>query len=191
MPRWVPNAISIFRIALVPLWVTLGFLAASSPQRGGDLRGVLLAVLVVLGASDLLDGFVARRYDLTSNLGAALDAVADKLAQIAMVTFLTLVEAPPLLRLPWWLIVVLLSRDLLLATGWAWIRLRHGEVKVRHDWHGKAASSLLFLVVLLAIGGWWPVHIEALSAAVALFVVPSTIAYLREGVRQLRRREAK
>jgi cardiolipin synthase len=188
MPHWVPNAISVLRLALVPWWLLLAFnerarvLAGSEPQPLS-----LLVVLALLGGSDIADGTLARRFRLVSNVGATLDAVADKFAQIATVTFLAWFARPAFTELPMWLWGSLVSRDALLGVGWLTVWLRERKVRVEHHWHGKAASLLLFALVVAATARV-PERWVALGSATALgLIVPSTLAYLREGWHQLTR----
>ena len=108
VPRWLPNAISAARIALVPVWLALAWEARQAALLGNHPSplGPQL-VLLAIGASDVIDGALARRFALTTNLGATLDAVADKIAQISTVTFLVLAGAPAFTALPFWLMMTL------------------------------------------------------------------------------------
>ncbi len=186
IPPWLPNAISIARIALVPVWLALAWEARRVALSGDDPSplGPIL-VLLVIGASDVVDGAIARRFALTTNLGATLDAVADKIAQISTVTFLVLAGAPAFTPLPVWLMLTLATRDFLLVVGWCAVHRKRGEVNTEHQWHGRASSTLLFVLVISALAGAPPSTVALGAAVVLLFVVPSTIAYLSAGWRQL------
>ncbi len=187
IPRWLPNAISVVRIALVPLWLALAFEArVSSLADHVPSRRPLVVILLLLGASDLVDGFLARRFGLATNVGAVIDAVADKLAQIAIVTFLALFGTPSIGELPRSLLAVLIARDVVLAIGWTTIRLARGGVRAEHRWHGKLASAALFALLVLCLGGLPRGAVDAASAAIALFVAGSTLDYVRFGIAQLR-----
>ena len=173
-------------MALVPVWLLLAFDARAQRLAGAEVNPFpLLAVLIFLGVSDILDGQIARRFHLTSNLGATLDAVADKLAQVATVTFLAWLAAPVFSPIPIWLWGVLLLRDLLLGVGWVCVWLRRRTVRVEHRWHGKAASLVLFALVLAATAAAPRVLITVGSVVVLGIVVIGTAAYLREGWGQL------
>jgi cardiolipin synthase (CMP-forming) len=186
MPPWVPNAISVVRVLLVPVWLVLAVGAREAALVGGEVeRPLLVGVLVALGLSDVLDGFIARRWKLTSNLGATLDAVADKLAQVATVTFLSGWGTPGFTPLPWWLLAALVARDGALAVGFVLVYRKHREVKVEHRWHGKASSLVLFVVIVLGTAAA-PEASVIIGAGVSLaLIVPGTVAYVREGLRQL------
>ncbi|MFO7180927.1 MAG: CDP-alcohol phosphatidyltransferase family protein [Pseudomonadota bacterium] len=186
VPSWLPNALSVLRIALVPVWLALAFAARSEALAGGDPSPVgPIAVAVAIALSDVIDGTLARRYGLATNLGATLDAVADKIAQITWVSFLSLVGAPAFTALPLWLLGILAARDLTLGIGWVLVRRKHGKVEAEHRWHGKASSVLLFFLIVGALSGLSAPVIGIGAAAVVVLVVPSTLAYLVAGWRQL------
>lgn len=187
MPRWLPNALSFLRIALVPAWLLLALLerARALEQQGEVRRGALIALLVIVGATDMLDGFLARRFKLATNLGATLDAVADKLATVTATTVLTFVTLPGCTALPVWLWAALLLRDVVLGVGWVVVWWRHRAVQVEHRWHGRLATLVLFVVVLAACGGAPLPAVWLGSLGVLALIVPGTIDYVREGRRQL------
>ncbi|MBE2248155.1 MAG: CDP-alcohol phosphatidyltransferase family protein [Myxococcus sp.] len=188
MPPWVPNAISFVRIALVPLWLALAVQARAVALAGGEVdRPLLVGVLLALGLSDVVDGAIARHFKLTSNLGATLDAVADKLAQVATVTFLAWVPSAAFTPLPVWLWLTLLVRDGALAVGWVLVYRRHRVVHVEHRWHGKASSLVLFAVIVMGAAKAPEVAVLAGSALSLALIIPGSVAYVREGLRQLGR----
>lgn len=190
VPAWVPNAISALRIALVPVWVWLAFgVRATALGQGPIDRRALIGVLVALGLSDIVDGAIARHFKLTSNLGAMLDAVADKLAQVASVTFLVLLGSPGFTPLPWWLWATLVVRDGVLAVGWWLIFRKHRFVAIEHRWHGKASSLVLFGVIVAGTAELDPFVIVTGSALSVALIVPGTLSYVREGWRQFKKAE--
>jgi cardiolipin synthase len=184
VPRWLPNAISVLRVLLVPVWLYVAELMVHGAVVEGSApaRIALGAILVGLGFSDVLDGYIARRFELTSRFGATLDAVADKLAQIAFVTYLVFRPSPAFEPLPLWFWATLVLRDGTLLVGFLLIRARHGTVDTEHEVHGKVASVLLFLVVLAAAGwGAAPLSLLFVTAAVVSF---STLRYVQLGHRE-------
>ncbi len=178
IPRWLPNALSAMRIALVPVWLALALVEPPRPA-------LLLALLAIIGGTDMLDGFLARRFHLTTNLGATLDAVADKLASVVAVTFLVFTTRPAFTPLPLWLWLVLMTRDALLLIGFVTVWLKHGHVETEHRWHGRLATLILFATVVAAIAGAPAEVVTGGALAVCALVMPGTAAYLREGWRQL------
>lgn len=193
MPRWLPNAISVLRLCLVPAWLWAAeaarAAAASGLDPGGPRRTATL-VLLGIGLSDVLDGWLARRFGLATRTGATLDAVADKLCQVALVTWLT-VRAPQdgpgaFTPLPLWFMLLLIARDGTLLVAFLVLRRRVGTVQVVHRYHGKLASVLLFVLLLgvsAHVADAWMTPTLLLIAATVLL---STVAYGRDGARQLR-----
>jgi phosphatidylglycerophosphate synthase len=160
-------------------------------QRGRALEGLevhrvpLLVFGFVLGLTDVADGMLARRLQATSNLGSALDAVADKLAQQLGVTLLTFFATPAFTPLPLWLWATILLRDLAIGTGWVTVKLRRGAVQVEHKWHGRLATWLLFVLVLSCVAEAPKMWVTVGSAIAVALIVPGTLVYLKAGVRQL------
>jgi cardiolipin synthase len=138
----VPNAISLARLAGVPVfvWLVLGL-----RSQAGDWWAV--GLLAAAGVSDWLDGKIARAWNQQSRLGEMLDPVADRLYIVATVTALAI-----RMIIPWWLVGVLASRELALGVVLVVLwRAGYGPLKV--SFVGKAATlSLLYAFPLLFLG---------------------------------------
>lgn len=183
----MPNALCFLRIALIPAWMVHAVWCAEAVRAGESETGhrvVAVVALLVIGISDVLDGWIARRFHLETKFGESLDAFADKLAQVALLVFLAFPWGDAFERVPVPLLVVVIGGDLVLVTGSLLIRARHGSVAVAHAFHGKLASLLIFFLLLAVTAGapasviapaWWLV-----GAVVAL----STLAYVAHGWRQ-------
>ena len=189
-PSWLPNAISFGRIALIPAF--LGFAEACGTAAEAGLpesgeRALAAATLVAIGLSDVLDGYLARRWGLGTPLGAFLDALADKLAQVSFVAYFTLRESAAFEQIPLWFLLLLVARDLVLATGSLLVRRRRGAVDVEHKVHGKLVSLVQFALLLAITLGLGSRGILVGVIAVAALTVPSTLGYVRHGIRQWRR----
>ncbi|MEV7526486.1 CDP-alcohol phosphatidyltransferase family protein [Streptomyces sp. NPDC091371] len=139
----IPNILSMARLAGVPLFLWL-ILA--------EHDGWALAVLMLSGISDYLDGKLARRWNQISNLGRLLDPAADRLYILSTLFGLTYREILPL-----WLTGALLARDLMLLVN-VWILRRHGYPPPQVNFLGKAATFNLmyaFPLLLLSDGTGW------------------------------------
>lgn len=183
----LPNLISCVRIGLVPVFVALAFDAQAATRAGADpaaARLPALATLLTIGASDLLDGWLARRFDLATNVGAFLDAAADKLAQVVLLVFFALVHGPAFTPVPVWFVALVLARDVVLATGGLALRVRHGAVAVVHRLHGKLASVVVFALLVAVTAGIPPRSLAGGLVVASALVVFSTAAYVRDGVLQ-------
>lgn len=187
VPRWVPNAITMLRIALIPAWWYHASRCAVLVEAGEDgepQRMLAFAALLAIGLSDIVDGHLARRHGLATHLGAVLDAVADKLAQVALLVFLTFDESRAFTPVPLLFFAIVIGRDVVLGAGYWLVRARCGVVDVIHHWHGKL-SSLLFFFLLLALTSRASIPFAtAVFAGLGALIVMSTLSYVRDGWRQ-------
>lgn len=187
VPRWLPNLVTVVRLALIPAFIGLARQcqgAALAGQPEFHWRLAALGALLVMGASDVVDGFLARRYGLATQGGAVLDAVADKLAQVVGLLFFALARGPAFAAIPWWYIALLFGRDLVVLSGGIVLRVTRGGVRWEHRWHGKASSALIFgILVAITMGVPASVLLWALGASTML-VTLSTLDYVRFGWQQ-------
>ena len=186
IPRWLPNAISCLRVALVPAWVVFAELAQRADALGERRSNQYTAavILLVIGASDIVDGWLARRYSLQSHLGATIDAVADKLTQVVLTTYLALRFGPAFSAVPLWFLGMLIIRDALMIVSYLAIHSRHKVVQTEHEHHGKLASVFLFLVLVFYCVGLPDSWISPLLYFTAALVVISTALYGVRGWRE-------
>ena len=150
----LPNAISFGRLLiLTPLFVVV-LLVFRSPLLG-------LVVLIVLGVTDWADGFIARRFDLITDLGRKLDPIADRVSQFVICATLVLAGIVPL-----WMALVLLVADLVL--GITILVRKPGIVSVR--WIGKVRTVLLMVgfPLLLLVASFWPDDVVLSTAALTV-----------------------
>lgn len=130
----VPNLLSFSRILMIPwfMWMYLS-------QRSSV--GTAL-ILLLSGFTDTIDGMIARRFHMVSNLGKALDPLADKLTQIAVLACLVI-------RFPhmWAALVVLCVKELFVLIT-SLLSIRKTGVVMSASWHGKAATVALYAVAI-------------------------------------------
>lgn len=107
--------------------------------------GWTAAVFIVSGVTDVLDGFIARKFNMVSDFGKAFDPVADKLTQITMM--FCLVTRFPLMLLP---LVILVIKELLAATM-NMLTLKKAGFVVAAVWHGKLNTVLLYTTMFIHI----------------------------------------
>ena len=172
--RHLPNAITGLRLAMAPLLLWLLW------SRHFQLA---LGVALVAGASDLLDGFLAKRFGWQSRLGSLLDPIADKLMLGLAMLGLWLVA-----MLPGWLVGLVLVRDLVIVAGaLAWWRVG-GPFDGKPTLLGKLstlAQLALVLVCLVELAGWLlPLQVrkETLIVAALLTFVSGMDYVIRYGV---------
>lgn len=167
--RHIPNLICLLRIALI----------APLVQAMLDGRqGLILVLFGIAAVSDALDGFLAKRFGWTSDLGRFLDPAADKL--LLMFVFIT---AAWLDIAPWWVAAVAIGRDLTLALGALAFRLWFGPLHGRPTAISKtntAVQMIYLLAVILASASGIPPRgvLDALALVVVLTTLISGVDYV-------------
>ncbi|MBA3568565.1 MAG: CDP-alcohol phosphatidyltransferase family protein [Pyrinomonadaceae bacterium] len=141
----VPNMLTIFRMVLIPVFVTLVFY-----QR----FLLALAAFVVAGITDGLDGLLARRFDQRSQLGTVLDPIADKLMLVTAFVVLSMrsVFPPPVpnhLPIPFWVTIAVISRDVFIVVGAAAINIMTGFRGFRPSWLGKVNTTVQIIAIAI------------------------------------------
>jgi CDP-diacylglycerol--glycerol-3-phosphate 3-phosphatidyltransferase len=188
----VPNIITIVRLLLIPVFVlsVLYYVDGVKEDRPDDmLRWWAAVVFIVAAISDGVDGYIARRFNQRSELGAVLDPLADKLLQVTALILLSLDFHHAFVRVPMWLPILVISRDLFILVGYLVLRLVVGaRVEIRAHWSGKLATALtmiLIAMILMQISGsaMYPVVLYGSGACVLI----SLIVYVTRGVSQMNR----
>ncbi|HPB83463.1 MAG TPA: CDP-diacylglycerol--glycerol-3-phosphate 3-phosphatidyltransferase [Spirochaetota bacterium] len=137
----IPNMLSILRIVLIPLFLYLIF------KRTGEALMWGLAVFIIASFTDLLDGWSARKLQQETSIGQFLDPLADKFLVIS--AFLALLYLDPLI--PFWMIVIIVARDLLI-TVMRYLAIRKGTVlKTSRFGKVKTAFQMFSIVVILMV----------------------------------------
>ena len=169
------NSLTILRILMAPV---ISILLVYKFWRLG------LAIFLLAGITDALDGFIARSRAQRTELGMILDPLADKLLLFA--TFMTLVY---LRQIPPWLFIIVISRDLILIGGFLVVYIATGKTTVSVSKMGKLTTGLQVATVLttllarLSSGvGFYVSGLVYLTAAVTIF---SGLDYVRRGARVL------
>lgn len=137
----LPNGLTAVRILLAPALIAVFF---ASPA---DRQLPAMCLFIAAGITDFLDGYFARRLNQVTGLGKILDPIADKLMSAAALVCLVCADV-----LPWFLLGVIVAKELYMAVG-ASLCLKNG-LEVASDIYGKAATALFYPAVLLA----WPWH---------------------------------
>ncbi|GIG54569.1 CDP-alcohol phosphatidyltransferase family protein [Demequina activiva] len=170
----VPNLISMARIVLI---VVFGWLLIA----GHDAWAI--GALAAAGISDFLDGYLARRWNQVTELGRVLDPAADRLLTIVVVLGLAIRGV-----IPWWLVAILLARDVMVGVALLIARSR-GVSSAQVTFVGKAATFGLYVTLPLAFlayerwDGVWVAAIVGACVAAALYWI-SGIGYARDLARR-------
>ncbi len=129
----IPNLITIFRLFLIPVFL----MVFHSNIENNILYGGLIFILA--GISDVLDGFIARRYNLTTKLGTFLDPFADKLMSFAVLISFTMKGLVPL-----WILVPIIIKEILMITAGLLMYFSKDKRVIPSNRYGKLATLSLY-----------------------------------------------
>lgn len=179
------NIITVVRILLAPLFVVLLVLDGGAD---GPLRVAAAVLFIVAIATDGVDGMLARRRNLVTNLGILLDPIADKL-----LTGAALVMLAVLAELPWWVVAIILVREWGI-TIYRFIALRDRVIPASRGGKLKTvvqavAISFALLPLWAVLGEWVHILNTVLMAAAVVLTVVTGIEYLVQARRHARRAE--
>jgi cardiolipin synthase (CMP-forming) len=135
----IPNVISVVRLCCVPLFLWLLF--------GLEARLAAAILLAVLGATDWVDGWIARRYHQVSTVGKVLDPVADRIMLITAVVAIAIDGA-----VPWWFAIVALGREVVVSLA-ALTLGAMGARRIDVTWWGKTGTFLSMMSFPLFLAG--------------------------------------
>lgn len=135
MFKHVPNILTAIRLLLIPV---IFYFALN--------ENYILAVvfLTLSGLTDVLDGYIARKYNFISDFGTLFDPLADKLTQISTLVVLVIQKIIPL-----WILIVVIVKELLMIAGAAFLYDKNTVVGSR--WYGKAATVLFYIAILVSM----------------------------------------
>lgn len=136
MTKNIPNILTIIRLILIPFIV----ISIANEQY-------VLAIILFTASSitDVLDGFIARKYGFITDLGKLLDPLADKLTQISIIATLYIYKV-----LPVWMLIALFLKEFILFVGAAFLYKKR-DVVVSSKWYGKATTVLIYLAVVSSL----------------------------------------
>lgn len=131
----IPNILSIFRLCLVPVFAIMYFSGLSYARPCSAL------IYALASFTDYLDGYIARKYDLITNLGRVLDPLGDKMFTLAVLSCLAIDRI-----IPFWALIVFFSKEMLMGIGGLFVHKRLHEDMPSSNFLGKASTGLFFAV---------------------------------------------
>jgi cardiolipin synthase (CMP-forming) len=175
----LPNRLSVLRITLVPVFVAL--LLYWAPGRD-SLRLWAIGIYVFACLTDALDGLLARRWGLITPLGSYLDPIADKLLLVSGYLALSLMaHLPDPMRIPGWLTLIVLSRDIIILGGSALLFMATGDFKAQPLFVGKLTTVAQMAALFVSLWSLpWETRAPFYVFAGAMTVI-SGGAYVRKG----------
>lgn len=134
----IPNILTTARLILVPIFAYLMLGTGNYPAA--------VAVLLLSCFTDILDGYIARHYNMISNFGKVYDPFADKLMQITVIVCLAISGI-----IPWWIIAVIICKEIAMIVIGGILYIK--KIVVYSRWYGKA-STVIFYIAMTAITIW-------------------------------------
>lgn len=172
----LPNKLTMFRVILIPFFVVF-LLVDITPVD----KWIALAVFIIASLTDMLDGKIARKYNLVTNFGKFMDPLADKLLVCsALICFVELHE------LPAWIVIIIMAREFIIS-GFRLVASDNGVVIAANMW-GKfktVSQMIMTILIILDIEELWLVTEVFIYLALALTVI-SLEEYIRRNIHVLK-----
>lgn len=176
--------ITVFRILLIPVFVGLAVYYGQSVAEGAPNEGYrwgAIFAFTLAALSDVLDGYIARRFNQRSRLGSILDPLADK--SLLLSAIITLSFTSWRQHFPHWFPLLVIFRDVAAIVGTFLVDyLTGGKCEIRPHWTGKSATFAQIAAVL-----WLMLDLPGLiypTVAAAILTLASGFYYMRDGYRQ-------
>ena len=131
----IPNILTILRFLFIPIILYFVF-------TGNYILGFIF--FTISGITDILDGFIARKFNLISNFGKLMDPLADKLTQISVLATLVAVEIIPV-----WILFIVIFKELIMVIGASFLYGK--DVVVYSKWYGKLATVLFYVAIVISL----------------------------------------
>lgn len=164
----LPNKLTMFRVVLIPVFVLFMLVDITSVDKW-----IALAIFIAASLTDLLDGKIARKYNLVTNFGKFMDPLADKL--LVCSALICLVE---MAKLPAWMVIVIIAREFIIS-GFRLIAADNGVVIAASYW-GKFKTTFQMVMICLLIADIESIHVltTVIVWIALLLTVISLIDYL-------------
>ena len=135
MFKHIPNILTIMRFIFIPIILNFIF-------QGNYILGII--VFTISGLTDVLDGFIARKFNFVSNFGKLMDPLADILTQISVLAALVSVKIIPV-----WILAIVVLQELIMVVGASFLYGKN--VVVYSKWYGKLATVLFYLAIVVSL----------------------------------------
>lgn len=166
----LPNKLTLLRVFMIPIFLLVLFLAPEPTNRT-----VAVIIFIVASLTDMLDGKIARKYNLVTNFGKFMDPLADKLLVMSALVSMVALE-----DLPAWVVIVILAREFAI-TGFRTLAME-ANIVMAASWWGKVKTTtqmIMIPVVLLQLPfGCMPVVEKILVALAVFFTIFSGVDYM-------------
>ena len=174
----LPNKLTILRVIMIPFFVAALLYDGGANQ---NMRYVAAALFIIASLTDMLDGKIARKYNLVTNFGKFMDPLADKL--LVCSALICMIE---LRELPAWMVIIIISREFIIS-GFRLVASDNGIVIAASYWGKfKTVSQMAMIIVLIMnLGGVFDLIGTALIWISLILTVVSLIDYIAKNVQVL------
>ena len=144
----LPNKLTILRAIMIPFFLVFFYMSVMEGHDFGWFKWVALGVFIAASLTDMLDGKIARKYNLVTNFGKFMDPLADKLLVCS-----ALIALSDIGRMPAWIVIVIIARDFIIS-GFRLVAAEKGVV-IAAGWSGKIKTTVQIMVCFLVadLGG--------------------------------------
>jgi cardiolipin synthase len=133
--KYVPNILTVIRFLLIPIIIVM--------LTNGNYIGATI-VFSLSGITDILDGFIARKFNLISDFGKLMDPLADKATQLSILFTLTAKRI-----IPFWIVSTVTIKEFLMVCGASFLYGK--DLVVSSKWYGKASTVLFYIAIVLSL----------------------------------------
>ncbi len=133
--RQIPNILTIFRFILIPFIVI---------NLAYDSYIAAFIIFTISGLTDILDGFIARKYNFITNFGKLIDPLADKCTQVITLGTLAIKDI-----IPMWIIIIVILKEFIMVAGASFLYGK--ELVVSSRWYGKLATVLFYIAIVCSL----------------------------------------
>ena len=182
----LPTKITFIRIILTPVIIFLILIHHEKIQEFGLESSHIYWILTLFSIaiiSDIVDGYLSRKFNLITRLGSFLDPIADKILIISTTLVLTYVDCGN--PLPIYYTTLIVARESIQISGAISIGIISGDITIKHHWTGKIATFLQILMVYCSLTLESVSFCFSLSLLTSFFAIWSAIMYIHNGLVQL------
>ncbi|SHJ69155.1 CDP-diacylglycerol--glycerol-3-phosphate 3-phosphatidyltransferase [Paramaledivibacter caminithermalis] len=166
----LPNILTTIRFLLVPLFIYIFF------HEGESNIIYATYIFILAGITDVLDGYIARKYNLITKWGQAMDPLADKLMLITVLICFTIKDF-----LPIWVIIIVGLKEILMILGGLFLYYKKDKIVIPANKFGKMATVIFYIAILyMAFGMPYSIILISFAIIFALFALIKYMQYFRK-----------
>ena len=171
----LPNKLTLLRVILIPFFVCAMLIPVGGVACEGYMKWIALAIFVIASLTDLLDGKIARKYNLVTNFGKFMDPLADKL--LVCSALICLID---LRRIPSWVVIIIVAREFVIS-GFRLVASDNGVVIAASMW-GKYKTTFQMTMTIMMILNFrffiFPVLTQIVMWIAVVLTIISMIDYM-------------